>query len=274
MAELLADFLEKESIAIPHIIGRGILPVKGKMIMFGDPKTNKSYIALNIALALSRGEHIFGAKYNSDTPVLPVNKSYTVLYIEQEIGEDGLRERLKTMIPEPGGIPFYLKTRDMEMRMDTSGGREAIQKEIEQVRPDVLILDPLAKFHLADENSAQHMGAVMRVGDHWIEDYGLAIIYIHHAGKQQAFVSRKGGQRIRGSSAMFGDADALMEVVRKSSPTHKEPTLELGFELRRGEPLESIFIKRLRGGLCEYLGENFHWGRPPTQKSEVNYANL
>jgi RecA-family ATPase len=270
MAEILSEFMSRETSKIPHIIGRGVLPVKGKMIIFGDPKTNKSYVALNIGLALARGKNIFDATCRSGAVLLPVSEPYSVLYVEQEIGEDGLRERLKTMTAECGEVPFYIKTRDLDLRMDTRQGREAIHAEIEAVRPKVIILDPLAKFHLSDENSAQQMSAVMRVGDHWIEEFDIALIYIHHAGKETAFVSRKGGQRLRGSSALFGDADALVEVIRKSASHHKEPVLELNFELRRGEPLPPLYLKRLKTGICQWLGEDYHWGRPKKEP----YADL
>ena len=277
MAELLFDFISREPEQLPQIIGRGVLPLKGKMILGGDPKANKSYIALNIGLALAQGQHIFGALYKSGVPVLPVTRCHSVLYVEQEIGERGLRERLKPMIAVPGDIQFYIKTRDMGMRMDTPQGRTAIQAEIEQCKPEVVILDPLAKFHLSDENSAQQMGMVMRVGDHWVENYNIAIIYIHHTAKENFQHVRRGGQRLRGSSAIFADVDTFVEISRKSSSHHKEPVVELGFELRQAEPLEPIYIKRLQSGLCEYLGEDYHWGRPsspPKTEDTIPYGNL
>ena len=271
MAELLADFMAKESESVPHIIGRGVLPIRGKMIMYGDPKSNKSFLALNIALCMAKGEPVFGAITATGSQLLPVQKAWTVLYIEQEVGEDGLRERLRAAVESPATIPLYIKTRDMGMRMDTDSGRRAIATEIEQVRPDVTILDPLAKFHLSDENSAQHMGAIMRVGDHWIEDYGTALIYVHHTSKTdpRPEYAKQGPQRIRGSSALFGDADALVEVNRMSAPHHKEPTVKLSFELRRGEPIDPIYVKRLQSGICQWMGADFKWGRPPKEQKGV-----
>lgn len=276
MAELLVDFITREVEQLPQIIGRGVLPLKGKMVLGGDPKANKSYIALNIGLDLAQGKNIFSAMYKSGTPVLPVTRRHSVLYVEQEIGERGLRERLKPMVATPGDIPFYIKTRDMGMRMDTPQGRTAIQAEIEQCRPEVVILDPLAKFHLSDENSAQQMGAIMRVGDHWVENYNVAIVYIHHTSKENFEHVRRGGARLRGSSVIFADVDTFIEVSRKSAAHHKEPVIELGFEVRQAEPLHPIFIKRLSSGLCEYLGDDFQWRSPSAELklATSSYPNL
>ena len=261
MAELLSDFLEKVQPPIEHVVGRGILPVAGKMIMGGPPKSNKSFVMLNMALGLARGTHLFDARYQNGQPVFPVYKKNKVLLLEQELGETGVQKRLKQMVASgqinPVGLDFYLKTKDANMRLDTPEGRAVISTEISAVRPDVVFLDPMAKFHLVDENSAQHMGAVMRVVDRWIQDFGCAVVIIHHTAlaSLNPDMHRRGGAKLRGSSAIFADCDTFVDVQRKSNPHAKEPVLQLDFELRRGEPLDPVMLKRLRSGLVYYLGD-------------------
>lgn len=265
MAELLSDFLQRQIVVPPAVVGRGVLPVKGKCIIGGEPKANKSFLAMNLALGIATGTALFDAAYKSGTPVFPVPRARRVLYIEQEIGQYGLRQRFKPLLAAwgiSGEFPFYVKSKDTAMRMDSPEGRLAIQREIEEVRPDVLILDPFAKFHLSDENSAQQMGAVLRVADHWIEDYNVAVVLVHHTGKENPEYPKRGGAKLRGSSAIFGDVDTFVDVVRKSANHVKEPILQLDFELRQGEPLERVYVKRLRDGRVVYCGEDFSWGSP------------
>ena len=262
MAFKLDEFLIRPRTTQPMVIGRGVLPKSGKLIIGGTPKANKSFIALNMALNMAAGEHIFGAYYKSGTPVLPVAKPHRVLYIEMEIGEEGLKDRLKPLLGSRKhleDLDLFIKTRDTGMRMDTPEGRERIEYELAMVKPDVVILDPLSKFHVSNENSAQEMGAIMRVGDHWIERYGTAIVYIHHTGLASFDPDnrRSGGSKLRGSSAIFADTDTFMEVVRKSSASTKEPIIKLDFELRRGEPLEPIFVKRRLDGSVEYVETDY-----------------
>ena len=262
MAEPIGDFLARQDKPIPHIIGRGILPVRGKCIIGGQPKSNKTYIVLNMAINLAAGEPIFMAQYKSGAPVMPVGKKHRVLYVEQEIGSEGLRDRLRPLLGKRKhleDLDLFIKTRDTGMRMDTPEGRERIEYELAMVKPDVVILDPLSKFHVSNENSAQEMGAIMRVGDHWIERYGTAIVYIHHTGLASFDPDnrRSGGSKLRGSSAIFADTDTFMEVVRKSSASTKEPIIKLDFELRRGEPLEPIFVKRRLDGSVEYVETDY-----------------
>lgn len=258
MADQLANFLTKESPPIAMVVGKGVLPVKGKLIIGGSPKTGKSYLVINMAVDLALGLPLFNAYYRKEQPVFPVYKPNRVLYIENEIGEFGLQDRLRSITDncDMSGCELFIKSRDMNMRMDTEDGRKCIESEIAQVRPDVTILDPLAKFHLSDENSAQHMGAIMRVGDHWVEDYGTALIYIHHTGHSNPQYPRRGGDKLRGSTAIFADADSIVLVDRESAANCKEPILTLNFELRRGEPLDPVHVKRLKSGRVIYQGEN------------------
>lgn len=272
MAERLDMFLTKPAIVQPYIVGRGVLPVGGKCILAGSPKANKSFVALNLMLDLVRGRRLFDASYKNGAPVLPVNKSWRVLYLEQELGEQGLLERLRgkeghpglTTQIEPTGLEFYVEPKDTAMRLDTAEGRDYINQVVGAIKPDVLVMDPLAKFNLSNENDSQEMGAVLRVCDHIVEDHGCAIIIIHHIGKMDPDPSKqkRGGDRLRGSSAIFADTDTLIEVTRLSSEHTLEPVLKLSFELRRGEPIEDLFFHRKKDGIVEYLGDGYTFESP------------
>ena len=284
MAEILKDFIEKKIVVNPYIIGRGVLPVGGKLILAGSPKANKSFCVLNMMLDLVRGRRIFDATYKSGAPVFPVGQPWRILYLEQELGEQGLLERLKGTDGKPGliseidpnGLQFFVQPRDTAMRLDTPEGRDYISAIVDSIRPDVTVFDPMAKFHLSDENSAQEMGACLRVADHLIEDFGTAVVLVHHIGKQNEENPRRGGDRLRGSSAIFGDVDTLVEVTRKSNEHHPEPILELTFELRRGAPIESLYVQRLRDGSIVWLGEGFEFGqaKKPEQWPKGRYRSL
>lgn len=258
MPTLLYDLLTKPAIAVPHIIGRGILPVKGKLVLAGNPKSNKSWIAINLAIGLARGRAPFDALYHVDKEIFPVYEQSTVLYIEQEMGESGVQDRFKIGLLDAQrslGLPIYFQTRDVRYRLDTLEGQQLIEEAIASTKPKVTFLDPLAKFHGANEDSSQEMGKVLRFGDYLIEKYSTAIVYLHHTAKPSFENPRRGGDRLRGSSAIFADVDTVVLVDRKSGEDELEPTLELTFELRRGEPLRKQYVKRLKTGQVVYLGE-------------------
>lgn len=263
IAEHVSAFLEKEFPVQPYHIGRGILPHQSKMVIGGSPKANKSWIAMNMAIDLALGRDLFGAYYKNGTPVFPVVRACRVLYIEQEIGDLGLQQRLKGVDGKPGLLTgastklmeFLIKTRDTEMRLDKDTGRDLLYNEVKSVKPDVVILDPMAKFHLLDENSSQEMAVVGRVGDHFIEDTGCSVVWVHHASKPPSSAMenpRTGGDRLRGSSAIFADVDTVMLVDLKSSEKAVEPVISLDFILRRGTPVGQIYVRRLKDGKIHF----------------------
>lgn len=244
-------------------MGRGVLPVHAKLVIGGEPKARKSYFVLNVAIDLARGRPLFGAYYDSDTgmnqkPIFPVTKAYKVLYIENEIGHEGLQERLFPML---GGVlddpmPLYITSRNLSLRMDEPEGKKLLAEQIASVQPDVVIIDPLAKFHHLDENSSQEMGYVLRTGDEWMRDFGCSVIYVHHTGHQNPQAPRVGGDKLRGSTAIFGDADSIIIVENTSGKNSPEPTLKLTFELRRGKPFRDQYVKVKPDGNINWLRED------------------
>jgi len=265
MAIQLTDFLNSKPEPIPMLIGRGILPKRAKMIIGGQPKANKSFVALNIMLALARHTpSVFSAMYKSGAPVLPVTQASRVLYLEQELGPWRLQSRLANICAgtSTASLPMFIKSRDMKLRLDEPDRNELILEQIAECRPDVVVFDTFAKFHLKDENSAQEMGYVMRVLDNIIEDLNTSVILVHHLSKPNPDPDqqKRGGARLRGSSAIFGDVDTFMEVDRLSNEYVKEPILQISFELRSDEPLEPFYCKRLKSGEVVWMGEDFVWG--------------
>src|SRR5262249_33309554 len=70
----------------------------------------------------------------------------------------------------------------------------------------LLILDPLSNIHTAAEDKRDEMNPVM-ARLHAMESYlQLAVLFVHHSGKENAENKgrKRGGQKMRGSSAVHG----------------------------------------------------------------------
>lgn len=276
MAERLNDFLSREFPPISMVVGRGILPRKGKLFIGGAPKIGKSFLVLNMALDMAAGRPLFNAHYPSGKPVFPVYKQNRVLYMENEIGELKLQERFRNLVAANGldaaELKLFIRSRDMRMRLDTDTGYEFIKGEIQEAKPDVVILDPLTQFHLSDENSSQEMSKVLRAADHFIEDFGVSIIYIHHTGHQNPEFPRSGGAKLRGSTAIFGAADAVMLIDRESAASSQQPYYKVTFDLRHDEPLEPMHLQKLSNGSIRYESCDVHFDKPHSKKG--NYEQF
>lgn len=254
VSELLADFLTKEIEAPVNIIGRGLLPVESKLEIIGKPKLGKSFLVLNIALDLVQGRNLFGAQYPNGMPVFPVTGKHRVLYIEKEIGQYSLRDRLKSMSTglDLSNLDLFVTPRDSKMSFSIKQGA-AIEAEIAEIRPKVVILDPWAKFHSLQENDNAEMSLILSRIDELIEKYHCAFIIVHHEGHSGEF-PRSGLDAGRGATSIAGDMDSGIHFTRISSKSAKEPTFELDFDTRHGAPIENIRLKKLESGLFIYAG--------------------
>jgi len=198
----------------------------------GAPKLGKSSLVCN--LVLSRGRTWLGFATTSGR----------TLVVQAEIPEPELQKRVGVMLldteaPPPDTVFFVT---DRRIKLDRPDGLALIRQHIEQVRPDLLVIDPLARFMVGDENSTRDMGALIAALDVLIQEYDLTIIVVHHTGKPatDGTGAREGGHRLRGSSALFAAADSVLMLDR----TKDGEGFRLSFELRHGKEPDPLYLTR------------------------------
>lgn len=216
----------------PAIVGGGILPRQALGFLAGPPKKGKSAKAMNLGLLRSVGRPWLGV---ATTP------GRTVI-IQAEIPERELQGRLRMMLEDFGSpLPRDLLhfVTDRTIRLDRPDGLRWCRSLVEELHPDLLIIDPLARFFSGEENSAREVGRLIGSLDELIQAYGVALLLIHHAAKPTATDPREGGLRLRGSSALFGAADSVLMLDRAEGDLFR-----LTFELRHGKEPEPMLLTR------------------------------
>lgn len=157
----------------PRILLKGSL-----MILSGPAAIGKTFLMLEAADNLSRGEALWG--------LFPVPRAVRVLLIEQEVGIYGIQERLRAKYegrraPEDA----WVVTKDPEIGVDDPAGFERLGRLVETVNPGVLILDPATRFLvLGDESDNTAIARFYRQLDRLLVTRpNLSIILTHHFGK-------------------------------------------------------------------------------------------
>ena len=226
------DLLRREYAEPPALVGGGILPRQALGFIGGPPKVGKSSLALNLALRRTLGLPWLGFE---TTPG-------RVLVLQAEIPERELQGRLRLMLQDLGGDPparrLFLATY-RGLKLDRMEGLKACRRLVEALHPDLLILDPLARFYSGDENSAREVGRLVGALDELIQSLGLAVMVVHHTAKPSMTDPREGGLRLRGSSALFAAADSVLVLDKTEGGLFK-----LGFELRHGKEPEPMLLQR------------------------------
>ncbi|HWU38602.1 MAG TPA: AAA family ATPase, partial [Candidatus Acidoferrum sp.] len=187
---------------------------------------------------------------------IPVRQHGRVLFFNCEVAEHVFQYRLRLMLKE--AERRSLKTADARrqffpvtvrglLRLDRKAGEEAVLKLADQVKPLLIILDPIGPLHGWDENSADEMGRLLNLMLTFCAKTGAAVLFTHHAPK-----NTEGREEIhfgRGSS-VFGDrVDSALSLV-PSGEQGEGSRLKLGFILRNGPPRESLILWR---GKDEFL---------------------
>jgi RecA-family ATPase len=216
----LDAFLKRQPVILKPIIGDGILYEGSKAIIYGKYKSLKSMLAIRLCLSVIHGDKWLGF----DTT--PTN----VLYLQLEIVEPMLQERLKTMLVKTTvgngvGIPngngnkpppkkLWLWT-EKTIKIDTQEGFDRVSAEIGRFKPGLVVIDPIYKIVSGDLLSTNHIQKLTDWLDTLMDAHGISIVLVHH--------SRKGsGEETWGSDNMLGSsifnnwADSIIEIQRQS----------------------------------------------------------
>lgn len=176
---------------------KGTLPETGVGAIYGPPGSGKSFLAIDLCVAIAEGEEWFGLR------TTPADVTYICLE-----GAGGLGKRLKAWtIENKRDIPARLKL--ITEPFDLQKPEDITELCAEQAgKGGVVMIDTLNRASPgADENSGKDM-SVLLAGCAQIQRItGGVVLAIHHTGKDAA-------RGLRGHSSLLGALDASIEVTR------------------------------------------------------------
>ncbi len=185
----------------------GLIETDALVVLFGDPATGKSFIAIDIACCVATGSDFHG----HDAMQGPV------FYIAGE-GRNGIRRRLSawethydTSLIE---APLYVSRASAQFLDGNSATMVANAIETltaEHGVPRLIVVDTLARnFGAGDENSQKDMtGFIVAMDALRLRLPGCTIIIVHHSGHGDK-------DRARGSSVLKGAVDAEYKTTKSN----------------------------------------------------------
>lgn len=228
MLRTLDTLLSEKIQDVPYIV-YPILPRRGRLVIGASPKSLKSMLAINMAYEMAEGWDVLGM-FKPRGPM-------TVLVVEQEIGPYGVRERMERIHGNLSGqlAPYnmYVVSKDLNIRLDTPQGLGILKGYIAQCKPQVLILDPLRKFHMQEEDKSNEMVKIFHELDKLEEEFDLSTIIVHHNVKRSEWRDPTDPESLRGSGEIFADADSVMMVEKPVK--NNDSIVRLHFTLRRAQ---------------------------------------
>jgi len=227
------DLLAKEYKAA-WVIGKGILPVGGGLILAGESGIGKSILRTEIAIHLAMGWSLFE---------LPVPQPRNVLIIQFENPEPTEQYRLKQMMTafQIKSLP-NIKFLNQANRFDLKAKKER-QRALGLIKDsgaNIIIWDPLSSLHEGNENDNIQMRTVLDTITEIDRKTGASSIVLHHWGKPNE--DRAEEYRLRGATSIRDWADTVIQMTRKK---HKNKILHyLTFtKIRNGPEHRPILIQ-------------------------------
>lgn len=179
--------------------------VYGLTVIYGEPGTMKTFLAMSMAVAVASGKPWFGKAVHQGP----------VIYIVGEGGMENTEMRLQAATREAGvksGDDFELYQYP-QIDIKTPGSLEDVWPEWDSIGPHLVIVDTVSRCMVGDENKQEDMRAFVGSLDAVQKRYGCAVIAIHH--KNKGTPSIPGSSTIRGSTVLPGAADVMIELTRK-----------------------------------------------------------
>jgi hypothetical protein len=177
-------------------------------ILGGEPKCCKSFMALDVAVSVASGAACLRQ--------FPVRRTGKVLLFPAEDSLAVVRQRLEGIATAAkvgfDSLPVEVITAP-SLRLDTPADRERLSNTVENLRPILLILDPLIRLHRVDENDATQIAALLSFLRELQRKFQLAVLLVHHARKDSN--STRPGQALRGSSELHGWGDSNLYLRRR-----------------------------------------------------------
>lgn len=185
----------------------------------GTPKSCKTWLALELAVAVASGRPCLGRFAVRDP-------GHVLLYTAEDSAAD-VRRRVAAIASarklDLDRLAVGLIGEPM-LQLDRPSHQQRLSATLETIKPKLLVLDPLVRLHRGDENSASDVSALLAYLRGLQREHGVAIAVVHHIRKSAS--PGQPGQALRGSGDLHAWSDSNLFLL------HRNERLELHAEHR------------------------------------------
>ena len=239
--DVFADFgfysipdLTEEDRKPPEFIVDGMLPI-GMTFLSGAPKTRKSFLAIQLAIAVASGSTFFGLK---TTPC-------DVAYLDLEGSKSRISYRTAQMTSAVPRNVFIAN----EVKDKLAGKLVERLRDLHRQRPSIrlVIIDTYSRargsYRGGSANAYDQDVAFLEPIQRMALQENIAILFIHHDKKGAGMVGDN-FERLSGTMGISGSADCVMNLITEGKRFDGKATLEFTPRDARGGEFQLAFDDR------------------------------
>lgn len=257
-AELLATLRVAEIAPRDHAADWMIQRLWGRAavgFVAGAPKSCKSWLALDMAVSVASGTACLGRFAVDDPgPALVYLAEDHLPAVRQRVAANCDHRRL-----DLARLDLHVVA-TAGLRLDRSCDLARLDRTLAELRPRLLVLDPLVRLHRCDENSSAEISALLGELRELNRRHEVAIVVVHHMSKKaRAHL----GQGLRGSGDLHAWTDSACYLVQRGAGQ-----LQLTVEHRSGpapQPMMLTLLDDDRGTSLRVEGDD----QPPPPLAEA-----
>ena len=215
----------------PEFIIEGMLPV-GLTFLSGAPKTRKSFLAIQMAIAVASGVPFWGKKV----------KQCDVVYLDLEGSKSRISartERMSTPIPRNVFITNSVDDRLADGLVDKL-------RELHRQRPQIrlIIIDTFSRargnFRAGGANAYDADVALLEPVQRMALEENISVLFVHHDKKGAALVGDS-FERLSGTMGISGSADCVINLITEGKRFDGKATLEYNPRDAKGGEISLVF---------------------------------
>ncbi len=250
----LREFLDKTDPNITWDV-QGLIAAQTAAIFGGYPGAGKSFLLMELALAVSTGTNFLDC--------FPTRQG-TVLYIDEENAPQLIATRFnallkgRSLLEAPSSIKIAVA---QNLEVDTDAGLQHLARSIQEFRPSIVIVDSFIRIHRAEENSAKEMSRVHSNIKYLMNSLNVSFVFADHVRKQSG-KNQSAGLALRGSSDKWAFVDSLISVSKnqrqitvshvKSRFAEPQPPVVVNLSSTEQGAIELVFDHQL----TPYMGDS------------------
>ena len=240
---------------------KGLISEGGTAMIGATPKSGKTWIATEVAVAVATGTRAFDEFDTGEA------RPVACFYAEDD--EGAFQSHLGALLKSRGmgsddlGARFFAQPRGETLDLLDV---ESLAWIVASVRFKIcgpialLCLDPLRDIHTGVEDSSDSMSVVMRHVRVLGVILGCTVLICHHSAKASENQNkRSGGQRMRGSGAIHGSVDSGLYVARTSDEDKKIIRCRVESEVKAAASAGGFDLTLRMEDNCEGVAERAAW---------------